>query len=154
MSNSHAIELYKQLSVAQDKYIYFLLAASASAIGFAMTQTKAEALSLVHIPLGLSVLGWVISFYSGLKVIESTNNSIKHNFNEIQFKDNLQRYQQDENVLKFIKRIDSDTKEAIDGNNKKVNIYIPLQSYSLITGAFFYIIWHIIRMYNYVPCNL
>jgi hypothetical protein len=151
LSNPEKLEIYKQLTTAQEKYIYFLLAASASAIGFAMTQTKAESLSMSHILLAFAILSWVISFFSGLKSIENTNEAMSHNFTHIQFVSTLERYERSKQVDDLIEKAKSDTDTAIKKKNKLLNIFKPLQSYSLIFGALFYIIWHIVRMYHYIP---
>jgi hypothetical protein len=148
MSSPQEVELHKQYKAAQDKYIYFLLAAAASAIGFAMTQTKTEALTIFQIPLALGVFSWVVSFYSGLQCIEFATSVTYQNFNYSQFKRKLSGLTQDAKTLELAQQIELDFTNTTDLQAKKLNFYGKLQGSSLLFGAFCYIIWHILRMYN------
>jgi len=65
MSNNYILEAYRQLRVSQDKYIYFMLAAAASAIAYALTRAQDRLLSLFLIPWGVALLLWGLSFYFG-----------------------------------------------------------------------------------------
>jgi len=80
------LELHKQFSASREKYIYFLLAASATAIGYAMAQSKIEPLDWVHIPLGISIFLWGTSFISGIRFIEYSISSTFQNQNYLAFK--------------------------------------------------------------------
>jgi hypothetical protein len=60
-----SIESY--LRTAKDKYTYFLLAASASAIAFSISQTREDALAWSQLPLAIAVLCWAFSFYFGCR---------------------------------------------------------------------------------------
>lgn len=50
MPENLELEMGKLFKASQERYVYFLLAAAASAIGFAMTQSKFEPLGFIHIP--------------------------------------------------------------------------------------------------------
>lgn len=52
---------------AQDKYVYFLLAAAGAGIGFAVNQTQGAKIALSQIPIALSVICWGMSFYFGCR---------------------------------------------------------------------------------------
>lgn len=78
-SSDLELALQKKFKTAQEKYIYFLLAVAASAIGYAITQAKVEPFNLNHAAFGLSVCLWSLSFMSGLKFIEFTTNSTYQN---------------------------------------------------------------------------
>lgn len=56
--NENFKEIYKQLQTGQDKYIYFLLAATLASLAFAVKQTQTLQLSISQIPLALSVISW------------------------------------------------------------------------------------------------
>ncbi|MGL5610577.1 MAG: hypothetical protein ACRDDN_21150, partial [Aeromonas veronii] len=66
MSGENEVELIKMYKAAQEKYIYFLMAAAGSGIGFAIVQTKVEKLAYHHALWGLSVVLWALSFLCGL----------------------------------------------------------------------------------------
>jgi len=148
MSSPEELELHKHLKTGQEKYIYFLLAAAASALGFAMTQTRVEALALTHIPLGFAVLAWVISFYSGLKVIGLQNDHIVNNIYYLQTNDELRQFPTSVETLKFAKEDKKRLLNASDKRNKELIKYNFLQKWSLLTGSCFYIFWHVLKMYT------
>lgn len=148
MSSPQELELHKQLKTAQEKYIYFLLAAAASAIGFAITQTKTEALTMSHIPLGIAVFSWVLSFYSGLKIIGFQNDYIVNNILYLQKNDELQKFPRTVETLEFASQDKQRLIKDSDSRNKKLVIYNFLQKWSLLVGSCFYIFSHILKMYN------
>src|SRR4051794_11241817 len=69
---SEKLELHRAVRESADKYIYFLLAASGAAIGFALTQTQEATLSKSMILLALAVVFWGLSFYCGCKQLVQT----------------------------------------------------------------------------------
>lgn len=89
MSGDLEQELYRQFKGAQEKYTYFLLAASASAIGYAITQIKVEPFNPSHIAFALSIVLWSLSFISGLKFIEGSTNFTFKNVIYLSFKREL-----------------------------------------------------------------
>ena len=58
MADDYLIGTYRQLRTSQDKYIYFMLAASASAVAYALNRAQDRPLSLNLIPWGLALLLW------------------------------------------------------------------------------------------------
>jgi len=141
------LELAKQFKASQERYVYFLLAAAASAIGFAITQSKVEPLKWIHIPLGMSVLLWAISFISGLRFIEYTTSFIFQNQNYLAFKRELKSYTQVDAaklLIEFKTRMSKTNKKQL----QKMKFYGNTQSISLLFGALSYIVWHIIRMWS------
>lgn len=148
MSSPQEIELHKQHKASLDKFIYFLLAASGSAIAFAMTQTKTEALSFLHIPLAIAVLCWITSFYSGIKCIEYTNGVTYQNFIYLQFSRQWSQYPPSQKNQEFAKEMKSDFEKNTGTQGGKISLYSALQKYCLLVGAVFYIISHITKMYQ------
>ena len=69
MSDENLRQLHDQLRTAQDKYTYFMLAAAASAVAFAVTRTDGLLLSWSMVPLGLAVTGQVPAFIEEGEVI-------------------------------------------------------------------------------------
>ncbi len=147
MSDNLELEIFKQFKAAQEKYIYFLLVAAASAIGYAMTQSKVEPLEYWQIPLGLSVFFWAVSFMSGLQFVVYSSSFTFQNHNYLAFKRELKKYPADEAkiLLTKFKEIQSTTSEK---QQNKMQLYGSIQNYTLLLGAFFYIVWHILRMYK------
>ncbi len=147
MSSNIELELAKESKTSQQKYIYFLLAVAASAIGFAVTQSKIEPLAINHIPLGVSVSLWAISFYSGLQCIEYQISSSHLNWMYLASKRDASQVL-GEGAEELISKIKVMTETGLEAKSEKMNMYGKRQSISLLVGALFYICWHILKMYN------
>ena len=145
-SENLELELQKQFKASQEKYIYFLLAAAASAIGFAMTQSKVEPLEWIHIPLGLSIVFWALSFISGLHFIEYSTSFTFQNQNYLAFKREIKSYSQIE-AVKLLNEFKAHMSKNSEKQLQKMKFYGNTQSISLLLGALSYIVWHIIRMW-------
>lgn len=76
MSDETSREVYRALREAQNNYTYFLLAASAAAISLALTQTQGAIIRLAHIPLGLAVLSWGLSFFCGCRNLSYVGSTV------------------------------------------------------------------------------
>ena len=68
MADEALLEMIRQHRTGQDKYSYFLLAVTASAVAFAVQKTDGLGITYSLIPLGAAVLLWGLSFYFGLGV--------------------------------------------------------------------------------------
>ncbi|RXI27659.1 hypothetical protein [Aliarcobacter trophiarum] len=145
-SENLELELQKQFKASQEKYIYFLLAASASAIGFAMTQSKVEPLEWIHVPLGLSIVLWALSFISGLRFIEYSTSFTFNNQNYLAFKREIKSYPQ-VYAIKLLDEFKTLMSETSAKQLQKMKFYGNTQSISLLLGALSYIVWHTIRMW-------
>jgi hypothetical protein len=138
-------ELAKEFKAAQDKYIYFLLAAAASAIGYAITQLEVEPLTCYHIPLGLSILLWSTSFFSGIQFIENLTGTLFKNHNFLAFKREI-KFLPTEESAELLKKFQETYNATIENHQRKMSCYGNLQSKCLLLGAFFYISWHVLKM--------
>jgi hypothetical protein len=144
MSNPTELELHKQFTNSNDKFIYFILATTASAIGFAITQTKNEALNIFHIPLGIALLLWLSSFYFGLKNIEALNTLTKMNLKYIQICDTINFSAPTKKDLEFKKKMEYDLSNGIDSQRSK--LYSNLHKNLFFVGIISYICWHFGKM--------
>ncbi len=61
--------LHGQLTAAQSKDAYFLLAAAASAIAWALNRTAGQPLTYTQVPLAIAVACWGLSFFFGCKYV-------------------------------------------------------------------------------------
>jgi hypothetical protein len=145
MDNENYREIYKVLNTSQDKYVYFILTASVAAIGFTITQTKTLSLSLTQIPLGLSLICWGLSFWFGCRNREYYNSTLYSNGELIK----VQTGQNPRvgNDPRLIQAATEGMMKALNHNSDKINLYGSLQMRMFLTGAIFYIIWHVIEMY-------
>lgn len=139
MSGNLELELQKQFKAAQEKYIYFLLAVSASAIGYAITQVKVEPFNLNHIAFGLSIFLWSLSFMSGLKFIEFNTESTFKNMLYLSFKRELKN---SKNYEELVSKYKNDLYDESEVTMKRLALYGGLQSKLLLLGALSYISWY------------
>ena len=65
--NEIQFNIQKEFREKQEKYVYYLIALSVSAIGFSVYKTENQSLAYSQIPLALAVLSWSISIFCGLK---------------------------------------------------------------------------------------
>lgn len=145
MSDQRLLEVYRARQAAEDKYAYFLLAAAASGIGFAVSQTRNEALSYSLLPLGFGVVCWAISFYCGCKHLEYVSSNLYANYNLLQLTmgehPDLPRHPQ------LAKAAEEGLRAAIEKNGEMAASYARSQFRFLVTGGCAFLVWHIIGMY-------
>jgi hypothetical protein len=134
-------ELHKAHREGQEKYIYFLLAASGAAIAFAVTQTQTATLSYSKIPLAVAVACWALSFYSGCKQLLQTSNILQQNYQMLRVQAGL--HPEFPNHPKVVSVIEKLLEEQVNSSGR----YGRSQFILLLTGAVFYVGWHIIEMY-------
>jgi hypothetical protein len=64
-ANNMRPEIYRTILAGQERFAYFFLTASGSAIALAFLKTEGQVPACWMIPIGLAVLCWGISFYRG-----------------------------------------------------------------------------------------
>lgn len=138
-------EVYRQLRVAQDKYVYFLLAAAGAAIAFAVNQTQGAVVSWSQLPLAGAVLCWGLSFFFGCRHLAYVGSTLYANFD-------LLRVEAGEHpdVGKHpeLKAAASEgIRQAMKDNSNRANQLSHMQFWFLITGAILYVGWHIVEMW-------
>lgn len=146
MSCQNEVELIKIYKAAQEKYIYFLMAAAGSGIGFAIVQTKVEKLAAHHSLWEISVILWTLSFLCGLQFVEHSNSSTFQNANYLGFKRGLAKCTAEER-----ESLESEGSEAyknrMESHQKSMDFYGRWQVYLLLSGSLAYVVWHVYRMY-------
>ena len=147
MSENLELQLGTEYKASQEKYCYFLLAAAASAIGFAITQLKIEPLQYHHIPLGISVALWAISFISGMQVIEYAGSLVFQNHNYLAFKRELRSFYKGSDAAQQMASFKSIFNETVDKQSNRLELYGKLQKWSLLLGGLAYIVWHAVQMW-------
>ena len=136
--------LHKAHSDSQDKYTYFLLAASGAAIGFAVQKTDGQALSWWLLPVAVATLLWAVSFYFGCKNIDWVQRSMSANFNLLQLTQGTHPSQPPHPQL--LEAAVSGVTGALQGNVERAGFYARWQFRSLISGAVCFICWRVVEM--------
>jgi hypothetical protein len=142
--NKGYLELYKQHQASQDKYTYFLLAASGAAIGFAIQKTDGLLLSWWLAPVGLAIICWGASFFCGCKNIVWVQTSIYANSTLLQLKAGTHPEQPP--YPEYTKVAISGVRSALDSNIKKAQSFGAWQFRLLIAGAISFIGWRVLEM--------
>ncbi|EKO3549545.1 hypothetical protein I2712_002480 [Vibrio fluvialis] len=129
MDKQLQLSLNEQLHSSRSKFCYFLMIAAGSAIGFALTQTKAETFTAHYIIWSLTIIVWGLSFLCGAKYIVNLNEHTHMNLGYILGEETKDYVKDKSNHL-----------------NSKLNFYGNFQSYLLLIGAVFYIWWFIMNI--------
>ncbi|WP_339279088.1 hypothetical protein NYE40_23860 [Paenibacillus sp. FSL W8-1187] len=140
-------EVYKQLQTSQDKYVYFILAATLASIAFAIKQSQALPLKMSQIPLALSVVCWGISFFLGCRNREYYNSTLYANSELLRIQSGKLPHPEYGNHPNYILAASEGILAAIQKNSNKVSNLGRNQMRMFLLGALFYTSWHIIEMY-------
>jgi hypothetical protein len=151
MTDDYLMEIQKQHRTGQDKYTYFLLAVTASAVAFAVQKTDDSKITYSLLPLGAAVLLWGLSFYFGVKHLLRVQTSIFANYNLLQLQKGVHPDQPFHPQL--LEAAIQVVKSALEFNSNKLEFYGVWQFRFLIGGAILFLMWHVMEMAlrTYVP---
>lgn len=138
-------DLYLQHRVGQDKYTYFLLAAAAAALAFALQKTEGMVLTWSMAPLALAAISWALSFYCGCKCITWVQTALHANIAFLQLKSGSHPEQPADAA--GLNAAVSGVRMALDHNSEKVRFFANWQFRMLLVGAVLFIGWHVYEMY-------
>ena len=144
MTEQGIIELHKQHREGQSKYTYFLLAAAASAVAFAVQKTSGAKLSWSMAPLGLATLSWGLSFYCGCRNLLWVQTAIFANYGLLQLKSGIHPEQPPHPQL--LQAAEEGVRSAIKTNIEGAEFNGKWQFRLLILGGILFIAWHILDM--------
>jgi hypothetical protein len=144
MADNDLIEIHRQHCTGQNKYTYFLLAVTASAIAFSVQKTSGLKLTWSMLPLGLAVLLWGVSFFFGCKNLLWVQTSIYANYSLLQLQKGVHPEQPDHAQL--LEAAISGVRSALESNIKNAQFYAQWEFRLLIAGAVFFLAWHIVEM--------
>ena len=139
--NKELLELYKQHQAGEDKYTYFLLAAAAAALAFAVQKTEGAVLSWWLLPVAASALCWGLSFFFGCKRLTWVQTALYSNYTLLQLKAGVHPEQPPH--PEYLAAAQSGVRSAIDSNVNKAQSYARWQFRMLILGAAFFIAWRV-----------
>jgi len=143
--NEIQFNIQQEFRDKQEKYVYYLIALSVSAIGFSIYKTENQSLTYSQIPLGLAVLSWSISIFCGLKFLKYVISNLYANNSYFEIiKGNHPNIG---NQPELIKAGVEGFKEAMQINSDTMVKYFKFQGYTFYFGIILFIVWHIIEMY-------
>tara|TARA_R110002167_G_scaffold61913_4_gene174933 strand:- start:33419 stop:33877 length:459 start_codon:yes stop_codon:yes gene_type:complete len=137
-------DVYIHHREVQDKYTYFLLAVTASAIAFSVQKTDTLFISWSLIPIGLAVLSWCVSFYCGCKNLVWIQLTLYANLGLLQLNDGS--HPELPHNLYEKEAAKQGVKDALDRNASIAQKYAIWQYRFLTSGAVLFLVWHILEM--------
>ncbi len=140
MPDQAKLELYKGHKDAEEKYVYFLLAAAGAAIGFAITQTQSAQIGYTKVILLGAVILWGLSFYCGCNHIWESVNILQRNYQILRIREGS--HPQFPNDPRFVEAISAD----LETQSQKSGRHSARQFKFLIAGAVLYVCWHVSEM--------
>jgi hypothetical protein len=144
VTDSQTRYLHEQLTTAQSKYAYFLLAAAASAIALAVNRTAGTALAVSQIPLGAAVACWALSFYFGCRHVSYVAATLRANVALSMIQSGV--HPEVPAHPQYIQAAAEGTREAGEGNAEGAGRNARRQFQMLVAGAVFYLAWHVLGM--------
>lgn len=138
-------EIQRQFRQQQEKYVYYILALTVSAIGFGIYKTSGLPLKWSQIPLGLSVICWSISIFFGLNFLKYVNGNLYLNNEYFEI---LAGINPDfGNTTWQIEANIEGLKLAMKSDEKTAEKYFDWQGKLFYFGVVLFILWHILEMY-------
>ncbi len=139
------LELFRQHRTEQSKYVYFILAAAAGGIALAVRMTADATLHWSLAPLGAAVVSWGLSFFYGCRNLQYVQEVTAKNAQQLKFARGSDPVVGHDPARREIAV--EVMKGAIDRENTKAgNSYIWQFRY-LVTGAVFFVAWHVLQIY-------
>jgi hypothetical protein len=145
MARESMIEVYRALRESQTRYTYFLLAASGAAIGFAVNETQAAVLHVMHAPLAAAVLCWAGSFYLGCKCVQRASLALYDNSECLKVTSGEHPVSQTD--PEAITVLSAHIRNIITAHSNAAGRYATWQFRMLIFGAEWFLAWHVGQMY-------
>jgi hypothetical protein len=138
-------ELRDAFRQQQERFVYYVIALSVTAIGFSIYKTTGQSLKWSQIPLGLSVLTWGLSIYYGLSFLKYSISTLFSNNTYL----NIQKGQEpwvgtDQEKIKMALK---ELKAVMNDNIKTAEKFSARQQRLFYFGVASFIIWHVIEMY-------
>jgi hypothetical protein len=144
MSEDRELEVYRQFRAFHDKYTYFLLAVSGSAIAYALNRAENRNISIYLLPWGIALLLWAMSFYFGCQHLTFMGSALFANFELLKVKSG--KHPEIGLHPEKIMAASEGISDAIKNKNNNAVIYRKLQFIFFILGIISYVVWQLIEM--------
>lgn len=130
----------------REKHVNFLLAAAGACIAFAVTQTRGERLSILHIPLGVALLFWAVSFWLGCIYLRHRSTTLAINERAITMQDGDDPIAGDNPEL--MQAGMEALQESFASFDKTAALSYTWQLRCFVVGAASFLAWHLLDMLN------
>ena len=143
------LEIHKQHQASQDKYTYFLLAASGACIAFATEKSQGVPLTCQLIPLALAVASWSFSFYCGCKCANTVQALLRANSKLLALK--AGNHEKQPSQPELVDSAISGVRSAIEKNMKRATEYNNWQFRLFVIGGVSFVAWRILEVIRLAP---
>ena len=152
--DDNSLEIFRQHTVAQQRFVYFMLALSATSIAFVVQQTMGRSLAYSLIPLGIAVIAWALSLYFGLQNRRSTIEIHSANLDSLllntgKIPNTLLKMKVPSNVThsQVLVALKERIAEEMEKHSNQSAKYSKRQFKWYIFGVFAFFVWYILEMY-------
>jgi hypothetical protein len=145
-SSDRELELFRQFYLGQNKYAYFLLAAAGASIGFAVNRSSGMSLSPWMTPLAISVLCWGLSFWAGSLHLRHMMSTTANSYCLLQVESGEHRALPQGSTEWERELAARGIWNAMKSNEEHSMRYARWQFNLLITGAAFFVAWHVVTL--------
>jgi hypothetical protein len=139
------IELHDRIANQREKFIYYMIAIAVTSIGFSVLRTQDASFKLIHIPLALAILSWLLSIHYGFTNIVKTLAVLRSNVAYLYIKQGINPL--DGTIMPDIDNPTEIVEKSIKKNNERTGIYFNRQKRLLYGGILLFICWHLLEMY-------
>lgn len=139
-------DLHKLHSAGQEKYTYFVLAATGAAMGFAIQKTEGLPLSLWLIPTAIAVLCWALSFYLGCRNVDRSQAAVMANYALLQLIQGTHPEQPQHPTETEAAK--SGVRKAMRTNIEQASTAYRWHFRMLLAGALCFLLWRVLEMYR------
>ncbi len=151
MSREVEFELLRASREMQVRFVYFLLAGAAAAIGFGLTQTQGQALSIFHLPLAFALVSWGTSFWFGCRFARSSDVMLGLNLERVRLQSGVDplALRDPEQAAQRL----AASKAAFEKRQKQGTHEARWQYRLLLAGAVLFGLWRVLEMGRVAAAN-
>lgn len=142
--NDELNELTFKLRDSQQKYGYYLIAISVTAVAYSTNLTLDKKINNDMILLGIAIFLWLSSAFFGLKFLKSLKNHDSSNIEILQAEAGV--HPLSGTHPEKIKLVIDTVNGIMDSDSIKLKIYRSLQEWMLYFGVISFIAWRILAM--------
>jgi hypothetical protein len=140
--DSYLLHLNRTHAEGHSKYVYFLLAATGAALGYALQKLDNSTLNW-QVWFGLiAIAAWLVSFFCGCRHITTIQSAINSNYQLIQLQQGNHPMQpQSHEEMQIAWQV---TTKALDSKNSKAQLFFRLQFWLLAIGVLLFATWRVL----------
>jgi uncharacterized membrane protein len=130
---------FEEFNTLQNQYTYFIMAIDASAIAYSVQKIDQRVFAWSLLPLGLALIFWGISFFSGLRF-----NQCKKEISVLEL-ENLDLIDEEKETSALNSKKDKLLNQAKQIQTKMYRYY-NFMNYGLMGGIILFVVWTLIEM--------